>query len=451
MNNDEDIPFCEELGIDSDLVPFLGKEDINLLALKCVQYWRRAYAPPNIALFLRISTEEAEASISRIQKAMPEEMLSRDIAWRDKIIESQNPFTEKRRGFHEALQKPIDDYLAEGKDPIAALREFREYISEESVEGDFDIGNEGNWHISREKTNQSMPPLQGEQTNISIEYIQAILQKEAAASNIREHDGASEKKPKIASETPANGLSILTEDLMGWHSTNPAEIQSPFREVPESEAISSLISDLRQRDCNRIITNEEDGLGEEEELQLIAALRQEAKAPKRATNTDKYVGPDLTGIAPISIDELKRAFNPPNESKSLGKSMPTRSKTRGSHRITVRVNDNLHKRMLETANALGVDLSTVVRDLLERDLESGSDTKTNAANCAILPDVFQYSPRYRAWCGDLRLELRKQFLILLALAHESSGRWPKTPWVRQLFMALLPLQKYLEDEHVRHN
>jgi predicted DNA binding CopG/RHH family protein len=438
----------------------LAKEGISLNSLQHYQHWRRGYGGSDIGRYFWISAEEAEASISHIQKVIPGEMFARDMDLRNEIIESENRFEKTRQRFHESLTRSVDSYLETGENPIKALQAYREFINADTsdeIHGlrkrDANIGRDGNNDHSPEKGSQPMPPLQGEETNADIQYIKALLQDEPAASNIRERDGASAKNPQIAPETPSYGFSILAETLLGWRRKNPVEIQPLCRETLECEAPSNLISDLRKRDGNRNLAAEEDGLAEEQELQLIEALRHEDEAPAKATTTEEYVNHAPAWIAPIGIDELKNAFNRPDKNQRPSKPIAAEHERKGSKRITIRVSDELHNRIQGTAQALGVDLSTIVRELIERSLESGSDTdaKTTAASLSILPEAFQYSAPYRAWCGDLRAEFRQRFLSLVAIAHESVQRWPKTPWVRELFLALLPLQKHLEDGSVRHD
>jgi hypothetical protein len=479
MNHDEDVTYCEELGVDSDLVPFLAKEGISLLALKCVQYWRRGYGGADIGRFGGISTEEAEANISHVQKVIPGEMLARDTELRNEIIESESRFEKTRQKLHESLTRSVDSYLETGQDPTAAMREFRKYISEEPDEGDSHIGGDGNRDISLDKKSQPMPPLQGEETNADIQYIKALLQDEPAATNIRERDGASGKKPQIAPETPLYGFSISAETLLGLRRQKPVAMQMPCREALECVAPSSLISDLRERDGNICRDGEKSAIAEEPGQikslrkqtnqvsiegsaddhnpeaanELIAELRGRDKKSAKTANMEEHVRQNPTAMASTGINIQSNPCNRPDRVQSQSSSIPAGSGNKGSPRITFRASSELRNRLEETAKRLGIGLSDIVRELLERGLESGSDTdaKATAASLAIIPEAFEYSAPYRAWCGDLRLEFKKRFLSVVALGHETAQRWPKTAWVRLLFLGLLPLQKYLEDGSVRHD
>jgi hypothetical protein len=446
------------LGVDSEIKPLLRLEGVTLRACQCYTLWIHAFTAHQIAPLIEIPDEQVEADIALIKRLLPAAKLAQHMKERNEILESQNQFSEKRQRFRESLTRPVDSYLAEGRDPAKALREFREFINADTAyeiqdlrEKDANIGGAGNRDIGLDRKSQPMPPLQGEDTNADVPHIRAILSAEAAAQNTRKCDNIStaKEKPQIAHETPAHGLSTSAETLLGLSGLNPVDVPQMCREGDEVPPY--LISDLRKRSGNRNIAAEEDDLAEEREHQLIAALRQKDKAPAKATKIPESYYP--TGMASIDIDMLEKEFARADKRQSPGNLIPSENGKKGSPRITIRASSELRNRLEETAKRLGIGLSDVVRELLELGLESGSDTggKTTAANFAILPEAFQYSAPYRAWCGDLRIEYKKRFLALVALGHETAQRWPRTEWVRQLFLALLPLQKYLEDGSVRRD
>ena len=115
-------------------------------------------------------------------------------------------------------------------------------------------------------------------------------------------------------------------------------------------------------------------------------------------------------------------------------------------RITIRLDDqcieNLQKRSQET----GLDFSFLIREAIGRYLDSGTmaqEAKPVSAGLVMPGEAFALSGPYRAWSGDLRVELKKRFMDLLALAHSTIQSWPRSPGIREVYAGLLPLAQYL--------
>jgi hypothetical protein len=100
-------------------------------------------------------------------------------------------------------------------------------------------------------------------------------------------------------------------------------------------------------------------------------------------------------------------------------------------RITIRIDDQSHEKLQNRSQETGLDFSFLVRDALGRYL---SDAGTNHVMPA---EALALTAPYRAWSGDLRAELRKQLLALLALSHTTAGQFPRTPGVREAYIAIL--------------
>jgi len=124
-------------------------------------------------------------------------------------------------------------------------------------------------------------------------------------------------------------------------------------------------------------------------------------------------------------------------------------------RITIRLGDDdyekLQKRGLETS----LDISFLVREALSKYLADGGTAApepTPARTGLFMPDqAFALTGPYRAWSGDLRVELRKRFLDLLALAHSTAQTWPRSPGIREVYAGLLALGQHLGiGNNVRH-
>jgi hypothetical protein len=138
------------LGVDPELQPLLHLEGVTPAACRSYTLWMHAYTAHQIASIIEISVEHAEADITLIKRLLPADKLAQHIEERNDIIESEIQFKDRQRKFHESLTRPLDEYLAEGKDPIAALREFREYANAKSPDetqdrfaGDGNIRSDG--------------------------------------------------------------------------------------------------------------------------------------------------------------------------------------------------------------------------------------------------------------------------------------------------------------------
>jgi hypothetical protein len=116
-------------------------------------------------------------------------------------------------------------------------------------------------------------------------------------------------------------------------------------------------------------------------------------------------------------------------------------------RITIRIDDQCFEKLQSRCQATGLDTSFVVREAPNRYLsEAGimnAQAKPSSTGLAMPDEAFSLTPPYRAFSGDLRVELRKQFLKLLALAHSTAQIWPRSPGIREVYAGLLALAHYL--------
>ena len=119
-----------------------------------------------------------------------------------------------------------------------------------------------------------------------------------------------------------------------------------------------------------------------------------------------------------------------------------------SRRVTIRLGEEDFGRLQKRCQETGLDFSFIVRDALsEYFADSGTtdqEPKPPRAGQVMPAEAFALTPPYRAWSGgDLRTELRKRLLDLLALAHTATQSWPKTPGVREVYSGLLELGLHL--------
>ena len=116
-------------------------------------------------------------------------------------------------------------------------------------------------------------------------------------------------------------------------------------------------------------------------------------------------------------------------------------------RVTVRLSDDMYEKLRLRSAASDLDVSCLVREAVDRYIaETAVSTHASQGEAGgpVMPaEAFALEGPYRAWPGDLRVELRKRFLQLLAIAHVTILNWPKTQGVREVYAGLLALSKYL--------
>jgi hypothetical protein len=118
--------------------------------------------------------------------------------------------------------------------------------------------------------------------------------------------------------------------------------------------------------------------------------------------------------------------------------------------VTVRLDPDLREKLQRYGESIGIDLSTVIRQAISQLLaaDSTAEGKTTAEMPA---EALALTGPYQVWGSDLKEKLRESFLRILAMAYVTTRRWPKTAWVRQLYLALLPLYQCLEPDNVRQS
>jgi hypothetical protein len=110
-------------------------------------------------------------------------------------------------------------------------------------------------------------------------------------------------------------------------------------------------------------------------------------------------------------------------------------------RITLRINDQCFEKLQSRCREAGLDTSFVVRDALGRyfaDSGTMSQEAKLASTGQVMPaEGFERLGPYRAWSGDLRAELRKRLLEMLAISYATVEQFPRTPGVREVYLAVL--------------
>lgn len=122
-----------------------------------------------------------------------------------------------------------------------------------------------------------------------------------------------------------------------------------------------------------------------------------------------------------------------------------------SKRITIRLGDEDYEQLQKRCRETSLDASFMIREALNSYLSKAGTTSKTAqpknTGLAMPDEAFKMTPPYRAWSGDLRVELRKRFLDFLALAHSTAQTWPRSPGTREVYAGLLELTQYFRIEN----
>ena len=117
-----------------------------------------------------------------------------------------------------------------------------------------------------------------------------------------------------------------------------------------------------------------------------------------------------------------------------------------ARRITVRLKNEGYEKLRLRSQETNLDFSFIVRDALGRYLDGES-----TASHVMPAESFKLTGPYRRG-DDLRVELRRRFLDLLALSHVTAEYWSKTKGIREVYVGLLALSHHLDiGEGVGHD
>lgn len=115
-------------------------------------------------------------------------------------------------------------------------------------------------------------------------------------------------------------------------------------------------------------------------------------------------------------------------------------------RITIRLDNEVYESLQGRSQELGLDRSFLIREAILKYLDgeaSDPEAMKSSARHAMPPEAFALTAPFRAWNGDLRTELRKRFLELLALANVTAEHWPKTKGMREVYLGILAVCEHL--------
>lgn len=120
-----------------------------------------------------------------------------------------------------------------------------------------------------------------------------------------------------------------------------------------------------------------------------------------------------------------------------------------SKQITVRFSHSVVEMIERKCGELGCDTSFVIRKAVEGFLEVNGDDPTQGKPCASLvfpTELLGHTSQYLAFSGNLRQEVQRQFIELLAAVYVAARHFPKTEWIMELYATMLAVSKYINLE-----
>ena len=118
-----------------------------------------------------------------------------------------------------------------------------------------------------------------------------------------------------------------------------------------------------------------------------------------------------------------------------------------SRKVTIRLGDDDFERLQKRCQETALDISFLIREALSKYLANGGtatqEAKPVGAGLVMPAEAFALTGPYRAWSGDLRAELRRRLLDMLALAYSAADQYPRTKGVREVYLAVLDAYHHL--------
>jgi hypothetical protein len=231
-------------------------------------------------------------------------------------------------------------------------------------------------------------------------------------------------------------LSVSADALLK-RGQNPGKVLKKLREELTAED-PNLIADLREQNRQASINEDSIDLAPEAAYRIIRELREKEKKPAQKVMTISRSRQEPKSASP---EQSIRTTN--DLDQKLGEN-------RTDLRITFRLNPGLYEKLQKHSQDIGLDISAVIRAAVTQYIDSDA-TSQDKANLSMPAEALALIGPFQVWGSDIREELRLRFLKMLAMAHVTMGRWPKTKWVKELYMALLPLYQFLETDGVRQS
>jgi hypothetical protein len=117
-------------------------------------------------------------------------------------------------------------------------------------------------------------------------------------------------------------------------------------------------------------------------------------------------------------------------------------------RITVRLDGSLAERLQSKCGETGNDASHITRKALEDFLAVGKDDQKQSVTSALVlpPEIVPHTREFMGFSGNLRREIRCQFIRLLAASYVASRHFPKSEGIKKLYANLLEVSTLIDLE-----
>jgi hypothetical protein len=194
-----------------------------------------------------------------------------------------------------------------------------------------------------------------------------------------------------------------------------------------------------------------------EDLSLIESLREKDRKNRTPDRRDPctQVGGDRPTLR-LPDQDLSPVERPQSEAevhqRGSDAAHPSEARPAQKHsagkragngrRVSVRMDCKLYENLQQRSREIGLDFSATIRAAMDQYFDGDSASKV-APNAVMPAEAFALTGPFRAWPGDLRTELRKRLLALLALAYETARSWPRTKGLREVYLLLLEAASHL--------
>ncbi len=280
--------------------------------------------------------------------------------------------------------------------------------------------------------------LSVDEAESNIALVKQLLPHEVLSSQIQIRDeikaiqAQTEERGRGWSKDAASSAKELIDQ-----GRNPGHILKKLHEEISSDIPVQVVELLKENKHAAINNNEVDLAVRDSEL--IAEMRAKDKQPVKSIMTGKQCKrsnskPDFPGTN-IPIEKAPEAKRKGNCAEK---------------RITFRLDDTLYQKIQIHCHEIGIDLSALIRTAIVQHM-GGESASKEITDVKIPAEALARTAQYQVAGSDLKENLRESFLQILAMAYVTTQRWHRTPWVKQLYQALLPLQQYLETDCVRQD
>lgn len=202
------------LGIDPSIRPLLSLQNTEYphhsRACQAYSQWMKDYDEQEIAAFFKVSVEEACADLEHIRALLPVELIALHVRERDELYNAKEKWQKVHDELANDLSLPIDELIAQGKNPADVLRRYREAVDWEAPSDTPSDLDELDSNISRNAKERQITedpnkindlrrqsnPFDGSFDNLDLEAANKLIEE------LRRADQLSSKKAVTHSHQP---------------------------------------------------------------------------------------------------------------------------------------------------------------------------------------------------------------------------------------------------------